>query len=371
MKKKIFFITFLSIWLILIILNFIIPNKSFSEQENRYLATLPKFDIKKLVNGEYTEKLNDYINDNFIFRNFFLKLNSAFNLSLGKTENNGVYIGKDGFLFEKFEYGKEEKNNLEKVIYAINNFSQNNYIPVYFMLIPNSIYINREKLPNNLEIYSQKEIINEFYRKLNNKIEKVNVTETLDENKDDYLYFMTDHHLTSKGAYLAYIEFCKIANLIKPELNDFEKETVSKNFLGTFDSKAQVINQKNDEIIVYKNNLNTNIEGNYDGKEYNSIFNNEYLDKKDKYSYFLNGNNAKVVIKTKLNNKKKLLVIKDSYAHIFAQFFCQNFEEIHLIDPRYYKLSISDYIKEKDITDVLFLYNVSNMLNDNNLRIIK
>ena len=369
--KKIFFVTFLVLWVVLIVLNFIVPNKSFSEQENRYLSTFPEFNMKKLVNGEYTEDLNDYINDNFIFRNFFLKLNSTFNLSLGKTENNDVYIGKDGFLFEKFEYKEEEKNNLEKVINVLNNFSENVDVPIYFMLIPNSIYINKEKLPDNLNIYNQSEIIEEFYSKLNNKIKKVNVVNTLINNKDKYLYFRTDHHLTSDGAYISYLDFCKTANIIPEKLENFTKETVSNDFLGTFDSKAQVLNQKKDKIVVYKNDINTNVKGKYDGQIYNSIFNEDYLKTKDKYSYFLNGNNAKVVIKTNKNNGKNLLVIKDSYAHIFAQFFCQNYQEVHFIDPRYYKLSISNYIKENKITDVLFLYNVSNIVTDSNIRIIK
>ena len=101
------------------------------------------------------------------------------------------------------------------------------------------------------------------------------------------------------------------------------------------------------------------------------MFNDNYLNKKDKYSYFLNGNNAKVVIKTNINNGKKLLIIKDSYAHIFAQFICQNYEEIHFIDPRYYKVNISDYIEKNNLDEVLFLYNVSNMLQDIYLRGIK
>ena len=77
MKNKIFFITFMLVWVSFIILNFIVPNKSFSEQENRYLSSFPKFSFKSLVDGKYTEDLNDYINDNFIARNFFLKLNSS------------------------------------------------------------------------------------------------------------------------------------------------------------------------------------------------------------------------------------------------------------------------------------------------------
>ena len=102
----------------------------------------------------------------------------------------------------------------------------------------------------------------------------------------------------------------------------------------------------------------------YDKETTQSIFNENYLKKKDKYSYFLNGNNAKVVVKTKVENGKKLLVIKDSYAHIMAPFLCQNYEEIHFIDARYYKASIAEYTMQNGITDILFLYNVSNLLTD-------
>ena len=102
----------------------------------------------------------------------------------------------------------------------------------------------------------------------------------------------------------------------------------------------------------------------YDNEETNKIYNEEYLSKKDKYSYFLNGNNSKVAIKTNIQNGKKLLLIKDSYSHIMAQFLCQNFEELHFIDPRYYTGNLNDYIEENNITDILFLYNVSTFVED-------
>lgn len=371
MRNKIFFTIFIATWVVLVILNFIIKNPEFSEQENRYLATIPKFNFSELVSGEYSEKLDSYINDHFIARNFWLKLNSFISLTTGKTENNGVYVGKDGYLFEKFEYEKEEKENLEKITVAVNNFSENIEVPIYFLLVPNSIYINQEKLPDYVSIYDQNEIINEFYSKLNYRIKKINTSYVLKQNKDKNLYFKTDHHMTSDGMYLAYKEFCKSANIKYAEISDFKREVVTSSFLGTFDSKAQVPNQIPDEIIVYKNDINQNVIGDYDGEKYNSIFNEEYLSKKDKYSYFLNGNNAKAIIKTKISNGKKLLVIKDSYAHIAAQFLCQNYEEVHFLDTRYYKLPISDYIEENKITDVLFLYNVSNILEEVSLRGIK
>ena len=233
------------------------------------------------------------------------------------------------------------------------------------MLIPNSIYINQDKLPQYAETYNQKEIINNFYNSLDSKINTINVVDILLENKDKYLYFKTDHHMTSYGTYLAYTKLCKAVNILPQNIDNFELKTVSKEFLGTFDSKAQVINQEKDQIDIYLNSYNQDIiSAEYDKETTNSIFNKEYLDKKDKYSFFLNGNNAKVVIKTKVENEKKLLVIKDSYAHIMAQFLCQNYEEIHFIDPRYYKASLTEYIKQNNITEILFLYNVSNIVTD-------
>lgn len=254
---------------------------------------------------------------------------------------------------------------MEKIIKVTNEFANKTDLPIYFMLVPNSIYINQDKLPKYVTTYNQKEIIDNFYNSLDKKIKTINVTDILLENKDKYLYFKTDHHLTSLGAYYIYTQFCVTANLQFPNLNDFKLKTVSKDFLGTFDSKAQIINQEKDQIDVYLNSYNQDIKSvQYDNETTQSIFNEEYLTQKDKYSFFLNGNNAKVVIKTKIQNGKKLLLIKDSYAHIMAQFLCQNFEEIHFIDPRYYKLSLTEYAIQNDITNILFLYNISNLITD-------
>lgn len=365
MKNKIFFITFMLVWIVLVILNIIIKNPSFSEQENRYLAKMPNFTFEKLLNGKYQEELDNYINDHFIFRNEWLKIKSGMEILLGKTENNNIYIGKDGYLFEKFEYTNEESKHLENVIKVINEFTKDKTIPIYCMLIPNSIYINKEKLPNNVDCYNQKEIIKEAYNKLDDKIKKVDVDDILLDNRDQYIFFKTDHHMTSLGAYLVYLKFCLSSGNIPERLQNFEKIQVSSSFLGTFDSKAQINNQETDKIDIYINKNNMDLEEvQYDNETTQSIFNTEYLNKKDKYSFFLNGNNAKVVVKTKIKNGKKLLVVKDSYAHIMAQFLCQNYEEIHFIDPRYYKLSLTDYIQDNEITETLFLYNVSNIIKD-------
>ena len=359
-KDRNFFIIFILCWGIITILNFIVPTKSFSENENRMLAKMPKFNLEELINGKYVEKLNDYINDQFVLRDIWIKIKSIEETFLGKTENNGVYIGKDGYLFEKIKYTDKSKENIDSLIKMMNEFKQNTNITTYLMLIPNSIYINQEKLPMFAETFDQEEVINQIYENTNNLI-NINTVDILKQNKDKYIYFKTDHHITSDGAYLLYLEFCKKADITP--VTEYTREEVANDFLGSFDSKAQVVNQEKDKIIVYKNSNNTEgITAYYDNQMTDSIFNEEFLKKKDKYSYFLNGNNAKVVVKTKQKNGKKLLIIKDSYSHIMAQFFCQNYEEIHFIDNRYYHDSIEEYAKENQITETIFLYNVSTVI---------
>ena len=288
-----------------------------------------------------------------------------------KKENNGVYIAKHGYLFEKFELGEEEEENINKNITAISNFAQKMNkanISTYFILVPNSIYINSDKLPDDVEVPNQEEIINNIYMNTKNVNDIDVVTALKSENNITPLYFKTDHHMNSNGAYIVYSEFCKNANMQAVSLQEFERRTITNDFLGTFDSKAQVVNQELDEIFIYENEINTNIkEAIYDKETTNSIFNEEYLKGKDKYSYFLNGNNSKAIIKTNIDNNAKLLVIKDSYAHIMSQFLCENYSEVHFLDPRYTNFDYEEYVQENEITDVLFLYNVSNFLTDTNV----
>lgn len=232
------------------------------------------------------------------------------------------------------------------------------------MIVPNSIYINQEKLPDFVEVANQEEIIQKQYSKLENA-KAVEVTELIKTNKNEGLYFKTDHHMTSKGAYLLYVAFCKQAGIVPEPIQNFEEKVISEDFLGTFDSKAQIIGQEKDKMTVYLNKANTDLkEVIYDTETTKAIFNENYLQTKDKYSYFLNGNNSKVVVKTKIENGRKLLIIKDSYAHNVVPFLCSNYEEIHVIDPRYYHMSISEYASNEGVTDILVLYNYANLITD-------
>lgn len=369
MKKKVFFILFMLIWIFLILANIFIKTPVFSEQENRMLAKFPSFSWDALVSGEYAKQLDTYINDHFVFRDQWLKLESLEEIIQGKTEHNDVYIGKEGSLFEKFQMTQTKWNHLQDTTQRIKRFADKLDVPSYMLLIPNAIFIYPEKLPQNAVVTDQKEVINKTYEELRNTVQTIDVSSCLSKHKEEYLYFKTDHHMTSDGAYWVYEQFCQAVGIVPRQKQEWNRIRVSNSFLGTLDSKVQRIGQESDEIVVYQSQANLTLKQvDYDGKIQNSIFAPEYLEKKDKYSYFLNGNNAKIVIKTNIQNAKKILIIKDSYAHNFIPFLCEHYEEIHVIDPRYYRASISEYIQKQKVTECLFLYNVSNFVTDLGLR---
>ncbi|MEG2322225.1 MAG: DHHW family protein [Bacilli bacterium] len=331
------------------------PKKEFSSNENRYLEKWPKYSFSNLEDGSYIKKVESYLTDHFIFRDNFMGIKTSYQQLIGLKKINNVYLGQD-YLIEDFS----KPINTDKFIDKLNSFYLNNKdIKMNLMLVPNSISINSSKLPFLATSYDQKGLITDIYDKVN--FDSINVYDTIyDANRNNQMYYRLDHHWTSTGAYLAYLEYCK-ANGLEPNLN-YKIKTVTDDFNGTLYSKANIYNMKADHIDIYEYNNNLNVI--YNDHTTNSLYEEKYLSVKDKYSYFLDNNHALIKIINKDVKTSKLLVIKDSYANSFIPFLVNNYEEVHVIDPRYYNMSISDYIKENKIDNVLFLYNLTSI--DNN-----
>ena len=121
MKNKIFFSIFIILWTVLFLFNLIAPKEKFSEAENRNLATWPKFSLEKLVDGTFAKQMEEYINDHFIFRSKWVALKTITERAIGKTEINNVYIGKDGYLFEKVDSTLE---NMNQAVENIDNLAR-------------------------------------------------------------------------------------------------------------------------------------------------------------------------------------------------------------------------------------------------------
>ncbi len=341
------------------------PDKAFSENENRTLEKLPSFSLQALFDGEFTPKYETYVNDQFPLRNGWIGLKTLVEKALLKSDTNGVYFAKDDYIIEKFSsYNKEQfENNSQYIVDFANKYD----FPVYNLLIPTAGTVLTNKLPPVSDEVNQNEIIKYFDKFTGNGFININTTDTLKKHNSEDIYYRTDHHYTSLGAYYCYEHLMNVMGETPISLPEFNKEILTDNFYGTLYSKLALSSSKPEYITAYTPNINYTVEYNMDGVLHESMYENKYLETKDKYSVFLNANQSLSVIRTDNKNDKKLLLIKDSYANTLIQFLIPHYEEIHVIDLRYFKMPMSQYLSQNMISEALILYSVKNFCEDTNI----
>ncbi len=341
-------------------------DRAFSERENRPLAKMPEWTLPNFYSGKFTARFETYMSDQFVWKDDWVQLKAISERVLLKKENNGVFFGKDGFLIEPFEKpGEQFDKNMD---YVKKFAAYADGIQSYLLLAPTAIALYEDKLPLFAQTADERIAFEAAKEKLAPVMDVIDVYDTLQSHKNEQLYFKTDHHWTMRGAYLAYREAAEAMGIKPYEEDDFRIETVSENFYGTLHSKVNTIGVEPDKIEVYVPKFETTQTVTYeDGRQSDSLYEWDYLEKKDQYSLFLDGNHALVKIKTGVENGRKLAVVKDSYAHAFIPFLANHFEEIHVLDLRYYHFDVLTYLTDQNISDVLFLYNVANFTKDPNV----
>ena len=364
-------LVFLVILIVIVTLNTTKKDIKFSESENRILAQKPKFSIERLLEGRYTKKYEKYKVDQFVDRDGWMKLKSSVDLALGKNESNGIYKGSDDYLIESFEVPDSEIVN--RNIKAINNFNEKHKdINQYMLIAPNAVSILSEKLPPYAPVVSQKLVMDNFAKTLNKGINYIDVYNTLDKHDKEYIYYKTDHHWTTLGAYYSFLEAAKAMDL-EVKKDYYNVERVSNDFYGTLYSKSGYEVKTPDYIDVYlPKDENDEYVVNYveEQKKSASFYDSEKLETKDKYGVFLGGNHPVVKIKTTSKEDRKLLIFKDSYANSFVPFLTQYFSDIIMVDPRYYYDDIEKLIEEEGISDILYLYNANTFFSDTSLELV-
>ena len=373
LKKYPTFFVFSAIVILFTVIDIINSPKEFSELENKNLSQIPILSLESYIDTSFSSDYEKYINDQFFLRDKWIDLKSRIEYLLGKRENNDIIFGKDNYLFKKFTTFNDEmlKNNLNSIITFTNNYNKE----VDFFIIPNSYAVYDELTPRYLPLVDQLSLINSINSylslKSNDHISTINVAEELLKNKDDYIYYKTDHHWTSYGAYLAYLTYMDYLGLEIVDINNLEKITIN-NFLGTYYNRSKYFKADSD-FITYYNILGLHIE--IDGKEQLSLMDLDKFKGSDKYSAFLWGNNGLTkVINENISEERKgssILIFKDSYANSFIQFLSYNYEIIDIIDLRYFKESIRNFMKDKDYNEILIMYSFNNLSSDINIRRLK
>lgn len=342
----------------------LLPKKDFSELENRYLEKTPEFSLSALADGTFMEQAENYTADHIVGRDFWVSLKSWSERLSGKQENNGVYLGDRETLINRVDPPDPAK--LEKDIASLNALTGNVSVPVYFGLIPSAATVWHDRLPAGAPTADEAAIIDQIY--FGTGASTIDMTGALSAHSGEDIYYRTDHHWTSLGAYYGANAILEAMGMDPLDIGNYEKTTVTDDFNGTIFSTSGVRWVTPDSIDTYVPEDGVKVTNYFDSRPTDgSLYVPERLEKKDKYTYFLGGNQPLCVIETGHTDAPKVLVIRDSYADSLAPFLTERFSEIHLFDLRYNMNSIRRYVEENGIDSVLVLYSFQNFSTDRNL----
>lgn len=374
-KRNIFLnitgILFFGLVAFLVLGNIFHKDRSFSETENRMLASAPEVTVDSLLSGQFETNYESYINDQFVFRDAWVHLKGLADTISGKQDSNGVFRGKKGYLMENFV--EPDPENLKKIQTAIQNFSKKYPdLKQYFLLAPTSVNILEDYLPLGAPVGDQNTWMDQMFSFLSeNGITGIDVRERFRDQheKGTKLYYQTDHHWTTRGAYEAFSEAAAAMEIVEtaPAYNGM---VVSNQFRGTLSAKSGFrLNQEEEiEVHVPDEDLPGSVVTYVNEQEKSgSFYKAENLEIRDAYTVFLDGNHPEVKVETPIEGGRRLLLIKDSYANCFVPFLAPYFREIVIIDPRYYYDDLSMLVDSEGITDVLYLYNANTFFQDTSL----
>ena len=361
------FIFGLSIWFV------VNPKADYSSSEKRYLQQFPETSVDTVLSGEFSEKFETYFADHFPQRNMWVGLNSYYNLGIGLNGRNGVYNSADGYLIN---VPVDKENYVRKNIRVLAEFKEKiGDVPMTVMLAPSTGYIATDKLPLIHDSYNDDTYFAETAKTLGESgVNFVDLRETFKQKYAEgvQLYYRTDHHWTTDGAYEGYVKLCEKLGVQPADKDSFAK-TAYGGFYGTTYSTSGYWLTKPDSITVYDNQENTDknitVKISEDGKDnhYGSMFFYNHIDEDDKYPVFLDGNHALTEIQNKNAKNGTIIVIKDSFSHSLAPFLAENYSKVVLVDLRYYKQSVSDLIKKENPEQVVALYGIDNLATDTDI----
>ncbi len=354
----------------LLVWHLLLPDRDRSDVENRTLAQFPEFSWEDLKDGSFTKGVEEYFADQFPLRDQWTGLKARAEQVLGKREFNGVYLCGDALIakVEPPKDGLEEKN-----LSYVSRLAESAEVPVYLGLIPSAAEIWRDRLPRGAESWDQAAFIARAA-----ELEGVEPIDFLTALRDhagertwEGIFYRTDHHWTTLGAYYGHAALMEAlgrgGEVPEPETVRARDLPVSNGFQGTLYSQSGIHWLEPDSIEFWVEESGLTVTSWRDGTPKEAgLYDYDYLGKKDKYSAFLGGNQPLCVVKNP-EGKGKLLVIRDSYADSMAPFLALRFEEVHLLDPRYYRYSAAKYAEDNGLDAIAVVYSVPNFITDRNL----
>ena len=348
------------------------PKTDYSSSEKRYLQKFPDANVEKVLSGDFGSEFETFFADQFPQRNTWVGLNAYTALAEGNNGASGVYNCKNGYLINK---PVSTDNNLDKNVGAVVDFAKIIDAPTTVMLVPSTGYIADDVLPTFHDKYNDDEDISRISSTLSK--EKIGFVDLRERFKSEYkngsqLYYKTDHHWTTKGAYTGYQELCKALGITPIDDSTLKKDSYP-DFYGTTYSSSGFWLTPPDNIEIWSNpknsdkNISVKITEGANVKTSGSMYFTDHLKEDDKYPVFIDGNHALTEITNTNAKNGTILLIKDSFSHSLAPFLAENYSKVVLVDLRYYKESVSQLVSTYNPEQVVMLYGIDNLATDTDI----
>ena len=349
----------------MLVWSLVLPDRERSEVENRTLSQWPEFSWQSLKDGSFTSAVEEYFADQFPLRDQWTVLKARAEQLIGKSEFNGVYLCGDRLIAQV----KDPEEDLdEKNLSYVQRLAENTDVPVYLGLIPSAAEIWKDDLPAGAPNWDQSAFLQQAESL---GLPMVDFDGALRAHSDEDIFYRTDHHWTSLGAYYGYTAVMEALGRGEDTLpmSAFTPETASTDFNGTLYSQSGIHWLTPDTMEFWVEDTGLSITSWRTGEpQAGTLYDRSYLEKKDKYSAFLGGNQPLCVIRNEAAaGKGKLLLIRDSYSDSLAPFLAQSFEEVHLLDTRYYRMSPAQYAAENGIDEICVLFSIPNFITEKSL----
>lgn len=345
--------------------------RTYSPVEKRELQTRPEISITKVLDGRFQKKYESYLRDQFPGRDHWVSFQTDMELFMGKNEIHNVYIGKNHYLLEHYTEKEFDPQQISKNLQALEKFvgkaKQN--ADVHVMMVPTKSWVLREKLPAFAPHYKEQK----FYDALQQKLEKedvlISVEHVLDAHKEEEIYYRTDHHWTTLGAWYAYEQYTKaVGGDLQRAQGKKKFRCISKDFYGTTYAKINYARQA-DKIEIYEPADKLRVVYNMGEKKTKTLYDVSFLKTADQYSVFTGGNQAVLEITGGIKNGKTLLLIKDSFANSILPFLAEDYEKLVVVDLRQLNVSGDRLLEMFSPTDILILYNSAQFAQDKEFEI--
>ena len=372
-RARIISFGFAGLLVLLLLLSAALPDRTFSENENRSLTARPAPTMETVASGKFMRQFESWASDQIVCRDGWVAAKTRTDMAALRKDNGRVYFGREGYLFQIETLDEQQ---LDKNIGYVEAFfrqakEKRPQMRTSMIAAPTSAEVVPSLLPRYAPVPDERAAAERIGRRLG--ADFCDVLPALLENSQSYLYYRTDHHWTTLGAYFAYAAW----SAAPPPAAAYKVTTVADDFYGTAFSKAGVKGPA-DRIdrfdLAAAGSVSWTMQV-WEGKEatvFRDLYDEAYLTGKDKYGYFLGGNHPLTVIERQTQEPPRtILVLKDSYANCFIPFLTAEYDRIVAVDLRYYKQSPLELAEEYNADELLVLYNIIGFSNDRNLIYLK